>query len=568
MTLTPARAPGEVGIAVADTGSGIAPEHLPYIFDRLYRVQPGRDRGAGGSGLGLSIVRRLAALLGGRVSVDSAVGVGSTFTLWLPARAVAPPAPIQGRLGARVGRDRRGARVTQRRFLLSEDAIPDPLVQPRRRPARAAAAGAAPGHRPADSARPTWRRSSRWRSSCRRSPSERWIEIPDAVRDIYRLWRPTPLYRAHRLEGARHRRPTSSTSTRASARPAATSPTPPSPQAYYNKQEGVKRLATETGAGQWGSALAFACAIFGLECKVYMVKVSYDQKPYRRSDGVLGREVVASPSRETQRRPRVLEEDPDSHRQPRHRHLRGGRGRRHPRRHQVLARLRAQPRPACTRRSSARRPRSRWRWPAPTPTSSIGCVGGGCNFAGLTFPFVGDKIGGQARSAIVAVEPPACPTLTTRRLRLRLRRHGQDDAAGQDAHARPRASCRPASTPAACATTAMAPLSATSCEQGLIEAVRLPADAGLRGGRHLRPHRGDHPGPGSAHAIRAPIDEALRAAKQARRTHDPLQPLRPRQLRPGRLRRYLAGDLVDYELPQAEIDAAAAELAGLPTIPG
>jgi histidine kinase len=91
VTLTPARAPGEVGIAVADTGSGIAPEHLPFIFDRLYRVQPGRDRGAGGSGLGLSIVRRLAALLGGRASVVSEVGVGSTFTLWLPAHAVAPP---------------------------------------------------------------------------------------------------------------------------------------------------------------------------------------------------------------------------------------------------------------------------------------------------------------------------------------------------------------------------------------------------------------------------------------------------------------------------------------------
>jgi signal transduction histidine kinase len=91
VTLTPARAPGEVGIAVADTGSGIAPEHLPFIFDRLYRVQPGRDRGAGGSGLGLSIVRRLAALLGGRVTAVSEVGAGSTFTLWLPARAVTSP---------------------------------------------------------------------------------------------------------------------------------------------------------------------------------------------------------------------------------------------------------------------------------------------------------------------------------------------------------------------------------------------------------------------------------------------------------------------------------------------
>src|SRR2546427_5389148 len=142
---------------------------------------------------------------------------------------------------------------------------------------------------------------------------ERWIEIPEEVRDILRLWRPTPLYRAHRLERALD------TPARIYYKYEGVSPAgSPKPntavtQAYYNKQEKVARLSTETGAGQWGSALAQACSFFGLQCKVYMVKVSYHQKPYRRIlMETFGAQVVPSPSPDTQAGKKVLEQDPES----------------------------------------------------------------------------------------------------------------------------------------------------------------------------------------------------------------------------------------------------------------
>ena len=178
--------------------------------------------------------------------------------------------------------------------------------------------------------------------------SEREIEIPEPVRDAYRLYRPSPLYRAHRLEKAldtpgphllqvRGRQPGRQPQAQHGA----------SPQAFYNKEEGVKRLATETGAGQWGSALAFAGALFGLEVKVYMVRASYDQKPYRRIlMETYGAEVVASPSLDHELRPHGPRRDAGQPGLARHGDQRGGRGRRHPRRHEVRAGLGAQPRAA------------------------------------------------------------------------------------------------------------------------------------------------------------------------------------------------------------------------------
>ena len=176
--------------------------------------------------------------------------------------------------------------------------------------------------------------------------TDRLITIPEEVRSVYRQWRPTPLYRARRLEKALE------TPARIYYKYEGVSPTgshKPNTavaQAYYNKQEGVTRLTTETGAGQWGSALAFAGGIFGLEVDVWMVKVSYDQKPYRRGlIEAFGARVVASPSEETNAGPRDPRRAPGLDRQPGHRDLRGGRVRGTERRHEVLARLRAQPRP-------------------------------------------------------------------------------------------------------------------------------------------------------------------------------------------------------------------------------
>src|SRR3990172_6024035 len=142
---------------------------------------------------------------------------------------------------------------------------------------------------------------------------ERWIEIPDGVRDVLKLWRPSPLYRARRLEKALGT-PAHIYYKYEGVSPAGShKPTTAVAQAYYNKQEGVKRLATETGAGQWGSALALACQFFGLECKVYMVRVSYDQKPYRRAMmEVWGATVVASPSTDTNAGRTILSQDPES----------------------------------------------------------------------------------------------------------------------------------------------------------------------------------------------------------------------------------------------------------------
>src|SRR5262249_5594970 len=142
---------------------------------------------------------------------------------------------------------------------------------------------------------------------------QRWIEIPDAIRDVYRLWRPTPLYRARRLEQALDT-PAQIFYKYEGVSPAGShKPNTAVAQAYYNKQEGVTRLSTGTGAGQWGAARSQACSFFGLQCKVYMVKVSYQQKPYRRIlMETFGAQVVASPSPDTQAGKKVLEQDPQS----------------------------------------------------------------------------------------------------------------------------------------------------------------------------------------------------------------------------------------------------------------
>src|SRR6266851_6470054 len=143
--------------------------------------------------------------------------------------------------------------------------------------------------------------------------AERWIEIPEPVREIYKLWRPTPMYRALRLEKALDTPAHIYYKYEGVSPVGSHKPNTAVAQAYYNKAEGVRRLTTETGAGQWGSALAFACALFGLECTVYMVNASYQQKPYRRSMiQTYGAEVFASPSDRTHAGQQVRAEHPDS----------------------------------------------------------------------------------------------------------------------------------------------------------------------------------------------------------------------------------------------------------------
>jgi tryptophan synthase beta chain len=242
--------------------------------------------------------------------------------------------------------------------------------------------------------------------------TERLIEIPDEVREIYRLWRPTPLIRAARWEKALGT-PAKIYFKYEGVSPAGSHKVNTSvPQAFYNREEGIKKLTTETGAGQWGCALALACQMFGMECLVYMVKVSYFQKPYRRSMMRLwGADVIPSPSDTTQAGRAILAQDPDSpgslgvaiseavevagQRDDTHYSL--GSVLNHVLLHQTVIGQEAL---------------EQMELADAYPDFVVGCVGGGSNFGGIAFPFVGENIKKGKKTRIIAVEPAACPSLT------------------------------------------------------------------------------------------------------------------------------------------------------------
>ncbi len=246
---------------------------------------------------------------------------------------------------------------------------------------------------------------------------ERWIEIPEPVRDIYALWRPTPLLRAVRFEQAL-KTPAHIYYKYEGASPAGShKPNTAVAQAYFNKVAGTKRLATETGAGQWGSSLAFACSLFGLECNVYMVKVSYDQKPYRRMlMHAWGATVHPSPSDQTEFGRKLQAQDP---------HCAGSLGiaiseaiqdtATHPNTKYSLGSVLNH---VCLHQTVIGQETIRqMEMAGEEPDAIIGCCGGGSNFAGLAFPFVEQKIKKKKKYRIVAVEPTACPSLTKGELR-------------------------------------------------------------------------------------------------------------------------------------------------------
>lgn len=241
---------------------------------------------------------------------------------------------------------------------------------------------------------------------------DRFISIPEEVRDIYKLWRPSPLYRAHHLEAAL-KTPAKIFYKYEGVSPAGShKPNTAIPQAYYNMKEGIKRLATETGAGQWGSALALASNYFDLKCTVYMVKVSYQQKPYRKSLMQLwGAEVIPSPSNKTNSGRQILEKHPDSpgslgigiseaiedaatHDDT---HYALGSVLNHVMLHQTVI---------------GQETKEQLAMVDEYPDYIIGCVGGGSNFAGMSFPFLMDKLSGKKDTNVIAVEPTACPSLT------------------------------------------------------------------------------------------------------------------------------------------------------------
>jgi tryptophan synthase beta chain len=390
---------------------------------------------------------------------------------------------------------------------------------------------------------------------------ERWIEIPSAVREIYRIWRPTPLHRARRLEEYL-KTPARIYYKNESVSPAGSHKGNTAiPQAYYNKQEGVSRLCTETGAGQWGSALSLACNFFGLKCTVYMVKVSYQQKPYRRSlMHTWGAEVFASPTDRTDAGRKILAEHPDSpgslgiaiseavEDTVKHDDAKYSLGSvlNHVILHQSVIGLET---------------KKQLELAGEKPDVLIGCVGGGSNFAGFCFPFFPEKMSGKQDIRFVAVEPTACPTLTKGPYRydfgdtigmtplLKMFTLGHDfvpagiHAGGLRYHG-------------------AAPLVSLLCDHKLIEPVAYAQKAVFEAAVTFARTEGFLPAPETSHAIRAAMDEAIRCRETKEEKCIVFNYSGHGHFDLAAYDNYLEGKLVDFEYPANEIAEA---LKCLPT---
>jgi tryptophan synthase beta chain len=393
---------------------------------------------------------------------------------------------------------------------------------------------------------------------------EREIEIPDPIRQAYALYRPSPLHRARRLEQALDT-PARIYYKYEGVSPAGShKPNTAIAQAFYNKQEGVTRLATETGAGQWGSALAFAGALFGLEVKVYMVRASYDQKPYRRIlMETYGAQVVASPSADTDYGQGVLATDAnhpgslgiaiseaieDTVTSPGTKYSLGSVF------DFVLLHQTVIGQEAIEQMALA----------GDEPDVIIGCAGGGSNFAGLAFPFIGRQLRGEGKYRVIAVEPQAAPSLTRGEYRYDYGDTGKmapivkmhtlgHDFVPQPIHA------------GGLRYHGMAPLVSLVKEQGLIEARAVHQRETFEAGVQFARTEGIVPAPETNHAIRAAIDEAL-AAREAGEQRVILFNLSGHgHFDLTAYERYLGGQLEDYEYPGAEIARA---LESVPVVSG
>ncbi len=391
--------------------------------------------------------------------------------------------------------------------------------------------------------------------------TERWIEIPEPVRDVYRLWRPTPLIRARRLEAALQTPARIYYKYEGTSPAGSHKPNTAVAQAFYNKQAGVRRLTTETGAGQWGSALAMACRMFGLDCTVYMVRVSYRQKPYRRIlMETWGAEVVPSPSDRTRAGRAILEQDPDSpgslgiaiseavEDAATHEDTKYSLGSvlNHVLLHQTVIGLEA---------------KRQMELFDDYPDVVIGCIGGGSNFAGLSFPFLQDKLRGRA-VRVVAVEPTACPTLTKGQYLYDF---------GDTARTTPlikmytlgHSFIPPGIHAGGLRYHGDAPTVCLLYQQGYIEAVAYPQRAVFEAAVTFARTEGIPPAPESAHAVKRAMDEAI-ACREAGESKAILFNLSGHgHFDLAAYEEYLAGRLADFEYPEEEIRKALEGLAAL-----
>jgi tryptophan synthase beta chain len=393
--------------------------------------------------------------------------------------------------------------------------------------------------------------------------TERYLDIPEPVLDVYKLWRPSPLYRAHRLEKALGT-PAKIFYKYEGVSPAGShKPNTAVAQAYYNAEAGIRRLTTETGAGQWGTALAFACAQFGLACEVWQVRASYDQKPYRKiMIELFGATIHPSPSPLTAAGRKVLDEHPDSPgslgiaiseavevaAQHADTNYALGSVLNHVLLHQTVIGEEALLQFAKV---------------GLTPDLIVGCTGGGSNFAGLAFPFLRQKLAGKTDVTIRAVEPAACPSLTkgvyaydfgdTAGMTPLMKMHtlGHDfipdpiHAGGLRYHG-------------------MSPLISHIYELGLIEAIPKTQLECFEAGVRFARTEGIVPAPEPTHALAACIDEALRCKETGEEKVILTALCGHGHLDLAAYGTYLAGEMVDRELSD---EAIAAAIAALPPVP-
>lgn len=388
---------------------------------------------------------------------------------------------------------------------------------------------------------------------------DRYIDIPGEVLDIYRLWRATPLHRARRLERALNTPARIYYKYEGGSPAGSHKPNTAVPQAYYNAKSGVSKLTTETGAGQWGTALAFACQMFGLDCEVWQVRASYDQKPYRRAMmETFGATVHPSPSDVTEYGRKLLADDPDqpgslgiaiseavevAAQDPNIRYALGS-VLNHVLMHQTII-----GEEALLQMAKA----------GDTPDLIIGCTGGGSNFAGLTFPFLREKLAGRISPEIRAVEPAACPSLTkgvyaydfgdTAGMTPLMKMHtlGHDfipdpiHAGGLRYHG-------------------MSPLISHIYELGLISAEARPQIECFDAGVLFARSEGIVPAPEPTHALAVMVDEARRCAETGEEKVILTALCGHGMLDMAAYDRYFAGEIVDYEYPADKVADALTRL--------
>lgn len=391
--------------------------------------------------------------------------------------------------------------------------------------------------------------------------TERFLEIPPEVRELYKLWRPSPLYRAHGLEKALD------TQCRIYYKYEGVSPVGSHklnsalPQVYYNKMEGITRLTTETGAGQWGTALALACKLFGLECMVYMVRVSFDQKPYRRMImNVYGANCVSSPSTLTESGRQALAKDPDTPgtlaiaiseavedaMQRADTHYSLGSVLNHVCVHQSII---------------GQEVKLQMEMVDDYPDIVIGCCGGGSNFAGIAFPFIPDKLAGK-KVRLVGVEPSACPTMTRG-----VFAYDFGDVAGFTPMLK-MCTLGHDFTPAGIHAGGLryhgeSPLVSQLYQDGLIEATSVMQKGVFEAAMLFSRAEGIVPAPESSHAIRVAIDEALKAKEEGIIKSIVLNLSGHGQMDLTAYDNYLSGQMEDYAPTNEEIQAS---LKTLPTL--